>query len=185
MKTLTLISIVLVSILLFSSCSPADDSDNNKRLEETSIDYFNLGDSISNLAQQTLLMEVSNHIQTDGIISTLKYCNIHALPLIDSISKIHQVNISRISAKNRNPINKASKEELVVLDYLNNDKKDTIIDNGSEIVYYKTIHLGMPACIKCHGVAEKDISIYALKVIDSLYPSDLAKNYSIGDFRGA
>lgn len=186
MKILTFTSFILTSILMFSSCtSTSEKNSENEQLEETSINYVQLGDSLSNLAQQALLMEVSNHIQSEGVISTLKYCNIHALPLLDSVSEIHQVNISRISAKNRNPNNKASEEELAILEYLSNQKNDTIIESGNKIVYYKTIKLGMPACIKCHGIPEKDISSDAVRIIDSLYPKDQAKNYSLGEFRGA
>lgn len=185
MKIFTLFCTAIVPILFASSCSSNDSEDNNEQLEITSIDYIHLGDSISNLAQQALLMEVSNHLKAEGVISTLKYCNIHALPLLDSVSKTHHLEISRISNKNRNPNNKASEEENTVLDYLSNQKYDTIIESGNKIVYYKTIRLGMPACIKCHGIPEKDISSDAVRIIDSLYPKDQAKNYSLGEFRGA
>jgi hypothetical protein len=42
----------------------------------------------------------------------------------------------------------------------------------------------MPACLNCHGNAEKDIATKTLEVIMQKYPNDLAIGYKEGDFRG-
>jgi hypothetical protein len=53
-----------------------------------------------------------------------------------------------------------------------------------KIVYYKPIRIAMPACLKCHGSAEKDIDPKTLAIIRQKYPDDLATNYKEGDLRG-
>ena len=62
---------------------------------------------------------------------------------------------------------------------------DTVVHTENEVLFYKSIRLGMPACLKCHGKPETDINSETLTVLKDKYPNDLAINYSIGDFRGA
>lgn len=180
MKKIRLLLPVLLIVTLFS-CSESD----SKTMKVKSINYQSIGDSITNLAQQSLLKEVSSHMQNEGAPATLSYCNIHALGITDSLSKAHNVVLERLSLKNRNPLNAASSEEKELISGMEQHKTyDTVLYKGKSATYYKTINVGMPACLKCHGAPEQDISPETLALIDSLYPNDLAKNYAFGDFRG-
>lgn len=150
------------------------------------VDYMALGDSIALVSQQALLKEVGPRLQALGPIPTLKYCNVRALPILDSLSMIHGVEISRISSKNRNPDNVPSKnEERILTQFESGMSNDALVESAGGSIYYKAIYLDMPACLKCHGKPRVDIQDGTLNVIDSLYPSDLARDYQFGDFRGA
>lgn len=176
---------LFIYILLIGCLISCTDS-NSTEIEVKSINYKAIGDSLSNLAQQALLKEVSLRIHEDGIPEALSYCNIKGLALIDSMTNTHNVIFSRLSTKNRNPLNAPSTFETSLLKEMESLViYDTLILKGKNPTYYKSIHLGMPACLKCHGVPNKDISAETISLIDSFYPKDLARNYSFSDFRGA
>jgi len=125
-------------------------------------------------------------MKSKGPVGAIDFCNLNASTLMDSLSQVYKVDISRISSKPRNGANKPTDFELEILNSMETSNvMDTLRKNGNQVTYYKSITIGMPACIKCHGIPETDISQETLKVIEKLYPNDLAKNYSIGDFRGA
>lgn len=172
---------VLLLILVIVACkSPV------KEVVSEKVDHMALGDSIALASQQALLMEVGPRLQSLGPIPTLKYCNVQALPILDSLSMIYGAQISRISSKNRNPGNAPTQSEEKILDQFEKGLiKTALIETVDEAIYYKAIHLDMPACIKCHGKPGIDIQVETLRVIDSLYPGDFARDYQFGDFRGA
>lgn len=176
------------NILLLSCNSNSTDSETGATQHEEidkSETYYDKGREISQAMQGILLSNVSAAIQAGGTAHAVEFCNTRALPLTDSLSKLHNVKISRVSDKNRNPINAASAEELELFEMLkSNQQKDTVLMKDGSSVYYSVIKTGMPACIKCHGAPETDIETTTLHMIDSLYPNDKAKNYKMGDFRG-
>ncbi|MCG7858962.1 DUF3365 domain-containing protein, partial [Flavihumibacter sediminis] len=49
--------------------------------------------------------------------------------------------------------------------------------------YYKPILL-QPMCLTCHGQPNSNIPASLVATIDSLYPNDLAKGFSVGELRG-
>lgn len=143
------------------------------------------GDSISQLAQQTLLMKVVQGLQTEGAPKTIDFCQANAGSLLDSMSTYHKVHISRISDRNRNPNQAASVNEMEILAHFAKGNNDTLVSNGNQNVYYKAIRIGMPGCLLCHGVPGKDIQQATLDKISVHYPNDKAINYQSGDLRGA
>lgn len=148
--------------------------------------YLHLGDSISTHMQKTLLENVSQAMQKGGSDYAVEFCNIQAIPLTDSISNMHHVSIQRLSDKNRNPNNVlALEEDLSAFEKLKDSTLpvDFIQNNMGEITYYKSIKLGMPTCLKCHG-GKEDISESTLAIIQDKYPNDKAIEYQMGELRG-
>lgn len=175
------LSFALIALLF--SCS---ESSNNSNSDITSIDYKHIGDSISNIAQSELLKNVSFQMKNGGPVHTIGFCNLNANKIMDSISEANNVSISRISAKARNPINSATHTEMDILDYLDEAKENSMMKETEEgVIFYKAIRLGMPACLKCHGNIDSDISPETLSILNEKYPTDKAVNYALGDFRGA
>src|SRR5690606_11358920 len=120
-------------------------------------------------------------------------CNTHAIPLTDSLSLLSKVRIQRISEKNRNTGNgivtssDSMAMRLVQSRLATGNEPEPAIFNvagSTDIVYYKPIKIGMPACLSCHGDTKKDISAETLKIINAKYPEDKAIDYKEGDFRG-
>jgi hypothetical protein len=181
-----LVLIVIAGLLLAAYACSNNESSELERIDDSK-KLLERGRSISQEMQGVLLSNVSNAMQNGGPAHAVAFCNSKAIPLTDSLSNIEGVKISRISNKNRNPNNKGTEQELELMDKFQQKKiKDTVLqwDNDSKFTYYSTIKTGMPACMKCHGNVDTDINTETLSVLDSLYPEDKARNYSLGDFRG-
>jgi hypothetical protein len=148
------------------------------------------GREISMSAQMELLKNVSTAMEQGGPTNAIGFCNIHAMPLTDSLSQSHSAKISRISNKNRNAENVLNNElEQQLWQYYQSHwasakQVDTVVSSQGKTIYYKPISIAMPACLKCHGEPTVDIAENTLALIDSLYPNDKAKHYKLDDFRG-
>ena len=148
------------------------------------------GKQISSNLSSALLVKLSSEIQEHGITDAIKYCSVHALPLTDSISNAEKVVISRVSHKNRNPLNAANNEEMELI-----KKYITQIENGTSLlptvvekekrhIYYSPIVISMPTCLKCHGKPDTDIDVPVLNTLNALYPEDKATGFEMGQLRG-
>ena len=148
--------------------------------------YLALGDSISNNAQMVLLSNVGKQIQENGVVEAVGFCNEKAIFLTDSLSN-KSIKIQRISDKNRNPVN-ALKSEIDKKAWnelqKNPDNKQLVLQEKNTVYYYKSISIGMPTCLMCHGNKQTDISSETLEIINLKYPQDQAIGYKMGDFRG-
>lgn len=185
MKTL----IIPFFVALISCNLPEIPLEESKVVEE--INYYEVGKEISAIAQSELLKNVSSAMQEGGPVYAIKYCNVHATPLTDSLSKQFGCNISRLSLKARNPenipLNKV--EEDLLNSYFRRSSEvgglnDTIIKSEGSVIYYRPILIGMEACLKCHGQIDSDISKETYATLLELYPEDKAFGYKMGDFRG-
>ena len=128
-------------------------------------------------------------MQEGGVPNAVKYCNIAASPLVDSLEQIHNVKIKRTSLKVRSNNNQPTAQEKQQL-----QKYQEAFDNGqalkpivneiaSQATFYAPIHV-MPLCQKCHGTVGEELLKDNYELIQSLYPSDSAINYKSGDLRG-
>lgn len=128
-------------------------------------------------------------IQKEGTLAALKFCNIQAYPLTDSMSVVHNAAIKRVSDKPRNPKNFANNKENEYIRIFKNDAKlnkssePIVVENESNVsVYYPIITNGM--CLQCHGNPKTDIKPDIFKEIRKKYPNDVAIGYSINQVRG-
>lgn len=183
---------LLAGIVILVACSESernngDISNEDDTINEISVDYRSLGDSLTMNAQSTLLGFVSSQIGSNGFEGAVSYCNVHAVGITDSLSNLHGVKISRVTDKVRNKNNSATDQERAILDFFrsNPNTKDTLMEADGQKTYYKKIGIGMPTCLKCHGNEETDIDKKALSVINEKYPDDEARNHKMGDLRGA
>jgi cytochrome c553 len=125
-------------------------------------------------------------IQKEGTLAALKFCNIQAMPLTDSMSAQYNAVIKRVSDRNRNPNNKANAEELYYIDYYKNqlahqqEIKPVTLEKSGKIQFYYPIETNS-MCLQCHGTQIKsEVSKQILK----LYPNDLAVGYKENEVRG-
>ena len=181
MKSTHLIAAFLL-VLILGSCN----SSKTKIDDETYITYLKKGDEITNLAQATLLGNVSKAMQKGGPEYAVEFCNLQASSLVDSLSSLNDCVISRVSDKNRNPENNLKNQQEKALWEKMQVKLsvDTLVQGDNSLVYYKSIKIALPACLKCHGNTDNDISPATLEKINKLYPHDLATGYGLNDFRG-
>ncbi len=148
-------------------------------------EFMSLGGSITTQVQAVLLNNVSEAMGKGGPAYAIDYCNLNAMPLTDSMSKAFHVEIQRLSDKNRNPVNAITSDpDLKAWSKISADKKAFAeLNEAGDVLYYKPIFSGMPACIKCHG-GDNDIAADALQLIEEKYPDDKATGYQMGDLRG-
>ncbi len=178
----------LISLFLFfiviSSCVDKGESIRQE--------YLQKGGEIANQTQSELLINVSNAIKKGGPAYAIDYCNLRALPLKDSLSRLNNCQIRRIALKYRNPADmpQTEKEKEQLNQYLLAYQKGESIEPEvylfkGRIEYYQPILIAMEACLKCHGDAGKQIEEETLQKIQAHYPDDLATGFELNDFRGA
>lgn len=186
MKLLFSISVLLFATLFITSCNPKQLPGRDDKNKVDTLAFIQRGDSISAAVQQVLLANVMQATKTGGPVFAVAFCNVHAMPLTDSLSKKYNCLIQRISDKYRNPGNKPSgfdKGMILKMSSLPSAEPVLISEKG-KTVYYKPIRVAIPACLNCHGTEGKDISAKTLEAIRQKYPGDLATGYKEGDFRG-
>lgn len=184
---------VLIGFL--AACGGEEKKEESKKesnKEETtnaSLDYSQIGKSVTNTAQSTLLKHVGAAMKMGGPQAAIQYCNINAMSITDSLSKVHDVKISRVAEKNRNKNNLLADADLSIWDHYKSGEQnvqmaDTVIDVNGKMVYYRPIYIANPACLNCHGQEGTDIMDATIAKLDELYPEDKARNYNLGDLRG-
>lgn len=144
--------------------------------------------------QQATFAALSGKLQEamaeGGVPGALRYCNVAAYPLTDSLSAEYGVAIRRATLQPRNPDNRATQREAEVLTAY----EAAIADGGSvaplvhevndsTVAYYAPIR-AQPLCLNCHGTVGGEVMPEAAALIADLYPDDQALGYSEGDLRG-
>lgn len=175
---------IATSILLLIGVLGGCNLDNTKQKENEEIKSKGL--SIISNTFIALSTELQKSMSEGGVAKAVKYCNVEALPITDSLSNKYGVKIKRTSDRIRNPKNMANQEEISVIEsykkLLSSDGKlsPMIKSHKTETMFYAPI-IANELCLKCHG-NKKDIDEYS--IITDLYPDDLATGYMTGDLRG-
>jgi hypothetical protein len=188
MRTLFLL---FISFMIFS-CSNSEKKQTSQKEDSIKKEYLQKGDEITNLTQEELLKNVSGAMQKGGPGYAIEFCNLRALALKDSLSRLHNCQIRRIAIKYRNPVDMAQSdtEKEQLNQYRDAFQKGEALQENvylfdDRIEYYKPIMLAKEACLKCHGQPGKDIAEETMKKISERYPNDLATGFALNDFRGA
>lgn len=95
------------------------------------------------------------------------------------------VEIKRVSDKNRNPQNLASAEEIRIIENykIRLLRKQQLKPIRTETYFYAPITTNA-MCLQCHGEKGKDIKPEVLTKIKELYPEDKATGYKENELRG-
>jgi hypothetical protein len=197
-------SIVLASILTWA-CGPRErisretfekvnESMEVKRLTEVEIieESMSWGDSITSEAQSQLMSTLQKVLEEKDAGSALEFCKVNALPIIGEVGAKQQVEIRRVSERNRNPENLPDEDERDILEAYqyaneNGEKIDPNVQklNGGDVLLYtKPIIIAATLCLKCHGKPGTDLSEETASKLRELYPNDKAVDYQVGDLRG-
>lgn len=184
-------SLVLM-IFTISSCGSGEKKQAIQNEESLKQEYLQKGEQIASQTQTELLKNVSFAMSKGGPEHAIGFCNVRALPIKDSLSRLHNCQISRISSKYRNPADKPQSEmekDQLKLYELAFQKGGSINPEvyffDDRVEYYQAITIAMEACLKCHGDPATQITEGTLSKINTLYPNDLATGYALNDFRGA
>jgi Protein of unknown function (DUF3365) len=170
------------------------DGDINKertaiKATEIKIDYAAEGKTIATETQAVLAKKLIAALKAGGPEYALQFCNLQAYPLTDSMAKIFNSSIKRVTDKTRNPGNQANEIELAYIEKLKTQmakgempgsKMEEL--NGKMVGYYPIVTNKM--CMQCHGKKEVDIMPATLKKLHQLYPADKATGYGENELRG-
>lgn len=134
--------------------------------------------------KKSLMENLMQKIQSDGVTGAVAFCHENALPLTEQ-AKLKKLAMGRTSNKFRNEKNKP---EDWIKPYLLKAQGTTAkkpyeaqvvkLPSGKE-AYLTSLYVA-PQCLQCHGKITGAIE----EKISSLYPNDFAKNYKVGEFRG-
>jgi hypothetical protein len=142
---------------------------------------------------KALKAELMTAMQDGGPLAAIEVCNVNAPEIAARVSAAKDLQIGRVSLKNRSPGNAPNYWQAQVLasfeerkqageDSANLTWQETVATGGgSEFRYMQAIPTA-GLCLQCHGetlappVAEK---------IAELYPDDKATGFREGDLRGA
>ena len=177
--------------LIISSCGLKEEKVVQK---EDSIrqEYLLKGRQIAALTQSELLKNVSQAMQKGGPVYAIDFCNLKAMDLKDSLSKLNNCEIKRIAIKYRNPMDKPqTKTEKDQLEkykqaFLKGDSLESevlVFDDRTE--YFQPIFMSKGACLVCHGEPSVQIAAETMEIIQERYPEDKATGFALNDFRGA
>ncbi|MEQ8360525.1 MAG: DUF3365 domain-containing protein [Cytophagales bacterium] len=199
-----LLIFIFLSLILFSCYDkPANTSDESfkEEMKEREIKKVSdgaiieaamqRGNIIADSAQKLLGSSLKKAIAEGGVQNAVKYCNLAAYPIMDSIESHFGVDVKRASLKVRNPEDNPDELEKQLLEAYQyqieiDDKLSSNIQRDGEeyLLYTKPITIENALCLKCHGEVGKYLKEEDYQLIKTLYPEDNAVGHQMGDLRG-
>ena len=203
----TIYRLLLTTPLLFSACNsttaqkpaPIEEkiqvvteatvgSNNNSTMD---VNYANENEKIRHLGDlhiksylQTMKPTLKGLIQSDPSHKTaLGACSTLGQGMTNDYNRVSDVKVRRTALKYRNPINQPDHTDTVVMERFlasNEFTKSLVVDMGNNYRVYKALDV-KPACLACHG---QNISSSLKTMLVKKYPTDMATNFKVGDFRG-
>ena len=116
--------------------------------------------------------------------TALGACSTLGQSMADDYNRVSDVKIRRTALRYRNPKNKPDATDVTVMERFlasRNFKEPLVVDMGDSYRVYKALDV-KKACLACHG---ENISQDLQKMLIKKYPTDMATNFKLGDFRGA
>lgn len=190
---ITMLFPVIFTFLVFSSCTenpkPAHEITPTSMSAEEKEEFVKKGKSITLATFATLSSELGKALEEGVVTKAVEICNISAMPLVDSLSKSHHATIRRTSLRIRNPKNKATAEELKVLEGYQEDVNtgktlEPKVEEVNGMVSFYSPIMVQPLCLSCHGKVGETLKETDYSLIKNLYPQDQAIDYKSGELRG-
>jgi hypothetical protein len=176
--------LAVVALLGLTAC--ADETVQTKDTE-----YIEQSRSTVVMLQQQLSTQLKSSIQAEGVVAAIQVCANVAQPMTGEVSSLtDQQTVSRTALRVRNPANQPDALfESILRDWqtamsVDGDVPEPVVSHqeGQIIVYHPIIL--QKDCLICHGDPDK-IAPDVFGKIESLYPSDTATGFAVGDLRGA
>ena len=157
-------------------------------MKRTGQTYKDRGVEIAMAAEKHLGQHLMKQLRENSSVEVLQYCNKNAIPLLKQVAREEGASIQRVSDKNRNPANAASKEEMIFINQFRRDlawghePEPVLIDDGDSVRFYYPL-VTNDLCLQCHGKNQNIDSAVRDKLL-KLYPEDKAIGYSENQVRG-
>jgi hypothetical protein len=192
-----LTALISCTALLLAACGGSEESQQAQtqvqtepvHLDEATVLARNAAAQLTTNFQKTLKSELMSAISEHGADGAIDVCA-EVAPMVTDSHSIKGWTIQRVSEKFRNPRNKATGEQVVILDYFRdtveappNFYEDwTYADTDTTYHYYQPIYVS-DLCLNCHGDMQT-LAPGVLQAVRKRYPSDKAVGYKTGDLRG-
>ncbi|MCJ7764637.1 MAG: DUF3365 domain-containing protein [Thiovulaceae bacterium] len=180
----------LALIALFSAALTASPYESSQKELDAVV---KTGQELSAALISTLGKNLKQQMKDGGPLAAAKFCSTKAYALTAEIGEqsAKEVQLKRISLKERNPANQAEGEERVILQSLEKLQQSGVIlpeylverVNNDTYKYYKPLIINKQICLKCHGDISRDVELS--QFFEKSYPHDKARGYKFGDLRGA
>lgn len=174
-----------ISLLLLGGCVHNENNLNKKEKERV----VSLGEMAVKRLMSQLKTNLGMALKEGGFAKAVDFCAGKAQELTTKVNKeLIIVKVSRLSDKYRNPKDRATGEDLKVIEELKEKLKEgklpkyVIRKEGNYFVYYKPIIVA-PFCLNCHGEPTR-MNPEVLRVLREKYPKDKALGYKAGQLRG-
>lgn len=180
-----LLSLCLISLALNSTAGEQTETNNQAEIANAK--------AVIKEFAGALQTELKTAMQAGGPVAAIAVCNTRAMPITEKIAAEKGMQLSRVSLKNRNPVNAPNDWQSTVLEGFEKKKaagkdiaslawSETVkSDGGQEFRFMKAIPTGA-VCLNCHG---SNIAPDVSQILADLYPEDRATGFSEGDIRGA
>lgn len=162
---------------------------NNNQAINSNLNYEEIGLKYALSTKAELGKNLLGAIQKKGVEGAVTFCNERAYALTDSVARIYNAKIKRVSDKPRNQNNKANSVESEHIEWfkekvVNQKEIKPIIEEEEDLVnfYYPITTKAM--CLQCHGKLDNELSPKTYKTIKGLYPNDKAIGYEVNEVRG-
>ena len=186
-----LLLVVALATLLSCTDSSKKETTNATQTEEIEEVVLAEGNRISALAQQALGGQLKQAISERGVLEAVKFCNVAAYPILDTLTTGLDAEIKRASLRPRNPQDAPTDTEGKILEQYQSQLSSSqelqpvveVLDE-QHILYAKPIVMNNPLCLNCHGTVGTQVSDETNALLKSLYPEDNATGHQLGDLRG-
>jgi len=148
-------------------------------------------DSALLLKSQALTAEYATQLKaalqeamsTGGPVAAISVCKDFAPAIQSELSRQSGASVRRTSLRFRNPSNAPDDWETETLEmFAGSEQKEVIAMTASGATrYMKAIPTGA-VCLACHG---EELAPEVKESLDTAYPHDRARGYSLGEIRGA
>lgn len=188
MKITPVVSLLGLVAVLFS-CNQQEEKQPLNQPVEQAMDYSSVSLAVMEETKKTLGGELKAAMIRGGIAEAVAYCNVHALPLTDSIGQRYNATVKRVTDKPRNPANAPTQAERKHLDHWRNliaagDQRVVTEEESAEAYHYYMPIKIEPLCLNCHGMPGETVTAESQALIAAKYPNDKATGYQVGDLRG-
>lgn len=117
---MTRISFLLVAVLITLNACSSNKQESKEAKPSAQVQslsaadsakYLELGDDLVSTTRQKISTTLADAMEKGGVKYAAQFCNLVAYPIVDSLSKVHNARIRRVSDKPRNPKDAMDDEE--------------------------------------------------------------------------
>lgn len=180
------ISLMLVSSAVIAGADPAGNQAQREQAAQKVAQQF----------MKQLGGHLKKEMKSNGPVAAIKVCKDVAPKIANELSLENGWRVTRVTTKTRNSMlgtpDQWELETLITFEarakkgesYMTMTQSETVKEADKSYYRFMKPLAVQPICLKCHGSNEQ-IPEMVKAELDKQYPFDQARNYKIGDLRGA